>query len=124
MTPRTWRLALLTSCGLLVAAGLWAVWQWQYTPAAREAERHAQTRLTLYTTTLQGALESFAYLPGLLVRQPQVQAVLLDEAGIFDAQVNAHLAEVAERSGAEAIFLMDAEGVTVAASNHASEDSF
>lgn len=124
MTPRTWRLALLTSCGLLVAAGLWAVWQWQYTQAAREAERHAQTRLTLYTTTLQGALESFAYLPGLLVRQPQVQAVLLDEAGIFDAQVNAHLAEVAERSGAEAIFLMDAEGVTVAASNHASEDSF
>ncbi|MGY6563611.1 MAG: sensor histidine kinase [Halomonadaceae bacterium] len=124
MTPRTWRLALLMGCGLLVAAGLWAIWQWQYTQAAREAERHAQTRLALYTTTLQGALESFAYLPGLLVRQPQVQAVLLDEAGIFDAQVNAHLAEVAERSGAEAIFLMDAEGVTVAASNHASEDSF
>ena len=124
MTPRSWRLALLAVLGLLVAAGLWSVWQWQYAQAGREAERHAQTRLALYTTTLQGALERFAYLPGLLARQPLVQAALLDDLGIFDAQVNAHLAEVAERSGAEAIFLMDAEGVTVAASNHATEDSF
>lgn len=124
MSPRTWRLAALTGLALLVAAGLWSVWQWQYTQAVREAERHAQSRLALYTTTLQGALERFAYLPELLARQSLVQAALADEVGVFTDQVNRYLAQVAERSGAEAIFLMDAEGVTIAASNHASEDSF
>lgn len=124
MNPRTWRLAAFTSLAALVLAGMWLVWQWQYTQAMRDAERHAQNRLALYSSSLEGALERFVYLPGLLGGQPLVQAALMDDVGIFTDQVNAHLAEVAERSGAEAIFLMDAEGVTVAASNHATDDSF
>lgn len=124
MTLRLLRLSGLLGLGLLIVACLWLAWQWQYAQSEHDAKRHAQGRLALYTTTLQGALERFTYLPGLLAGQPLVQAALVDETGIFDAQVNAHLATVAERSGAEAIFLMNAEGVTVAASNHATEDSF
>lgn len=124
MTPRLLRLSGLLGLGLLIVAGLWLAWQWQYAQSEHDAKHHAQGRLALYTTTLQGSLERFAYLPGLLADQPLVQAALVDETGIFDAQVNAHLATVAERSGAEAIFLMDVEGVTIAASNHATEDSF
>ncbi|PAU75796.1 histidine kinase [Halomonas salipaludis] len=121
---RNWGIAAFTGLALLVLAGLWLIWQWQYTQAMQDAERHAQNRLALYSSSLEGALERFAYLPRLLGRQPLVQAALMDDVGIFADQVNAHLAEVAERSGAEAIFLMDAQGVTVAASNHATDDSF
>ncbi|WP_236617141.1 sensor histidine kinase [Litchfieldella anticariensis] len=112
------------SLAVLVAVGLWSVWHWQYTQAAREAERHAHNRLTLYSSSLQGALERFAYLPGLLAQQTLIQAALTDETRLLATQANDYLSLVAERSGAEAIFLMDAQGVTIAASNHAEDDSF
>lgn len=124
MTPRAWRLAILLGLALPVVAGLWSVWHWQYARATLEAEHHARNRLALYGTTLQGALERFSYLPGLMAHQPLVRTALADEADAFTAQVNDYLALVAERSGAEAIFLTDDRGVTVAASNHAGEDSF
>lgn len=122
--PRLLRLSGLIGLTLLIITGLWLAWHWQYAQAERDARHHAHGRLALYTTTLQGALERFTYLPGLLARQPLIRAALDDEAGIFTPQVNTYLEEVAQRSGAEAIFLMDAEGATVAASNHAMDDSF
>lgn len=103
---------------------LWWLWHWQYAQAQAEARRHAEARLALYGSSLEGAQERFTYLPDLLARQPLVQAALLDPAGVFLPQVNAYLARVAERSGAEAIFLVDAEGITLASSNHAGPDSF
>lgn len=124
MTQRILRLAFLTAMAVLVTASLWSIWQWQYTQAARDAEHYAHSRLALYATTFQGALERFAYLPGLLARQPLVQAALMDEVGVFTPQVNTYLKAVAERSGAEAIFLLNRDGTTVSASNHDSDDSF
>ncbi|MFC3283288.1 sensor histidine kinase [Litchfieldella rifensis] len=113
------------TCAAVVILGLlWWVWHWQFDQATREAERYADNRLALYTSSLQGALERFTYLPELLARQPLVQAALVDEVGVFTEQVNAYLALVAERSGAEAIFLMNAEGLTLAASNHGDDQSF
>lgn len=124
MSRRGIRRLLLASLAALALISLWWLWHWQYAQAQAEARRHAEARLALYGSSLQGALERFTYLPDLLARQPLVQAALLDPAGVFLPQVNAHLARVAERSGAEAIFLVDAEGVTLASSNHAGPDSF
>lgn len=107
-----------------LALVLWWVWHWQLERVTHEARQHADSRLALYTGSLDGALERFSYLPGLLARHSLVQAAAVDEVGVFTAQVNRYLAQVAERSGAKAIFLMDDEGVTIAASNHADEDSF
>ncbi len=118
------RRLVLTALATLALASLWWLWHWQYAQAQAEARRHAEARLALYGSSLQGALERFTYLPGLLARQPLVQAALLDPAGVFLPQVNAYLAQVAERSGAEAIFLVDAQGVTLASSNHDRPDSF
>ncbi|MDI5932437.1 ATP-binding protein [Halomonas kalidii] len=117
------RLPVLCLVGVALAS-LWWLWQWQYAQSEVEARRHADNRLSLYGSSLQGALERFSYLPGLLAHQPQIQAALLDPAEIFVPQVNAFLALVAERSGAEVIFLLDAEGRTLASSNHAEADSF
>lgn len=107
-----------------LAVVLWWVWHWQLERTTNEARQHADSRLALYTSSLNGALERFTYLPGLLARHSLVQAAVVDEVGVFTEQVNQYLARVAERSGAEAIFLMDDQGVTIAASNHASEESF
>lgn len=117
------RLLILSLAGVALAS-LWWLWHWQYDQSEAEARRHADNRLSLYGSSLQGALDSFSYLPGLLAHQPQIQAALLDPGGILVPQVNDFLALVAERSGAEVIFLLDAEGRTLASSNHAEADSF
>ncbi|MGR4070206.1 sensor histidine kinase [Billgrantia sp. C5P2] len=120
-----WQRRLLTLCLVGAAlASLWWLWHWQYAQSEAEARRHADNRLSLYGSSLQGALERSSYLPGLLAQQTQIQAALLDPAGILVPQVNDFLALVAERSGAEVIFLLDAEGLTLASSNHAEADSF
>lgn len=121
---RRLRRLLLTVTGALVVVLLWWVWHWQLANATREARAHADTRLALYTSSLEGALERFTYLPGLLARQPLMRAALHDASGPLDAQVNAHLQRVAARSGAQAIYLMNDQGLTVAASNHALPHSF
>ncbi|MFC7368847.1 sensor histidine kinase [Vreelandella zhaodongensis] len=119
MSRKIWLRALvLASLMVLSLLGLWWLWHWQYSQAHADAQRHANNRLALYASSLQGALERFTYLPDLLARQPLVQAALLDSAEVFLPQVNAHLAQVAESSGAELIFLVDNQGMTLASSNY------
>jgi len=120
---RLGRLTIAITAAAL-AVMLWWVWHWQLERVTNEARRHADSRLALYSSSLNGALERFTYLPGLLARHSLVQAAVVDEVGVFTEQVNRYLAHVAESSGAEAIFLMDDEGVTIAASNYASDASF
>lgn len=125
MSRKIWLYALvLASLIVLSLLGLWWLWHWQYSHAEADAQRHANTRLALYTSSLQGALERFTYLPDLLARQPLVQAALREPSELLLSPVNQHLAEVAERSGADAIFLMNEQGVTLASSNYALEQSF
>ncbi|MDN3554641.1 sensor histidine kinase [Halomonas maura] len=121
---RPWRRVLLTAVGLLAATLWWCVWQWQFQQSLEAAHQHAQNRLSLYTTTLEGALARFAYLPRLLAGQPLVQAAVADGRERAIDRVNRHLQRVAEDAGAEAIFLLDRRGDTMASSNHASADSF
>ncbi|WP_245704145.1 sensor histidine kinase [Modicisalibacter muralis] len=118
------RRLLLIVTGALVVVLLWWVWHWQLGSATREARAHADTRLALYASSLEGALDRFVYLPGLLARQPLVRTALHDASAPLNARVNEHLQRVAERSGAQAIYLMNDQGLTIAASNHATPHSF
>ncbi|MCG7601396.1 ATP-binding protein [Halomonas sp. McH1-25] len=115
---------LIGGLSVLVVVSLWWVWHWQLTGETREAIRHAESRLALYSSSLEGALQRFTYLPGLLARQPLIRSALTEEAATGSERINEHLARVAERSGAEAIYLMDTQGDTLAASNYASAQSF
>ena len=121
---RRLRRLLVSGVGLVVAAMLWWVWHWQLDAAMREARRHADARLALYTSSLDGALARFAYLPDLLARQPLIQSALGVDNPAVIRRVNRHLARVAADSEAEAIYLMNRRGLTVAASNHAAPGSF
>ncbi|WP_136248991.1 sensor histidine kinase [Halomonas borealis] len=121
---RPWRMALLSAAGLLAATLWWCVWQWQLQQSLDVARQHADNRLSLYSTTLEGALARFSYLPRLLAGQSRVRSAVDGDSSGEAERASRYLERVAEDAGAEAIFLLDRRGVTVASSNHASADSF
>lgn len=125
MSRKIWlRVLVLASLFVLSLLSLWWLWHWQYSQAQANAQHHANNRLALYTSSLQGALERFTYLPGLLAQQPLIQAALREPSDLLLSSANQHLARVAARSGADTIFLMDDQGVTLASSNYQLDQSF
>ncbi len=115
---RPWRTAALIGVVLLGFVGL-------YLTAAslfRAAETtRATARLTLYHATLTEALNRYSHLPFVLAQDP----ILRDATeGKNLGQLNLRLAEVAARTDLEAVYVMDATGLTIAASNHDSPLTF
>lgn len=81
----------------------------------------AAARLTLYRSTLEAELRHFAHLPFLLSLDPVVaQAV----KGSAPADLDYRLARFAQSAGLDAMYLMDEDGLTIAASNARSANSF
>ncbi|MBL6431619.1 MAG: hypothetical protein HPM95_12565 [Alphaproteobacteria bacterium] len=105
---------------MLAAAVFAADWVERQSEASSDAR--ARERLTLYRETLLRELEKFRYLPYLVARDPRATAVL-DDPGEADA-ANLFLKELAAATGAEALFVMNAKGRTVAASNFDTASSF
>ncbi|MCJ8335139.1 MAG: ATP-binding protein [Epibacterium sp.] len=81
----------------------------------------AEARLSLYTNAVEAELENFAHLPFLLSLDPVVTRTL---AGSDPEALNKRLARIAQSAGVDAIYLMDASGLTIAASNARSANSF
>ncbi|MEP2894574.1 ATP-binding protein [Roseibium sp.] len=82
----------------------------------RETVDHkAAERLTLYRQTILGEYEKYRYLPYMLARDPRATVVL--NMGRPTESTNRFLEEVAEKSGADLLFVMDRHGRTLAASN-------
>ena len=113
---RRWPVLSLAGLMLCVAAYL-GVGQVVLQQAAQES----QSRVTFYTTTLRDALNRLDHLPFVVARDAQVVAAL---AGATPEALNPLLAAYSERAEAEAIYVMDINGQTLAASNYASAQSF
>lgn len=81
--------------------------------------------LTLAVEGLNGSLRRFEALPGLIAERPELARALRDPAdGALISQVNDDLHLTAEAVGLSDIYLIDAAGLTIAASNHWKELSF
>ncbi len=106
---------------LAVIIGL-SAYQLAYLRAEQNALSISDNRMTIYSATLRSALERLAHLPGAIAIHPDVADVLT--AGSRLDSFNEYLGKVAESANAAALYLMNPEGVTVAASNYATEDSF
>ncbi|MBS8261469.1 sensor histidine kinase [Roseibium polysiphoniae] len=78
-------------------------------------DQKAAERLTLYRQTILGEYEKYRYLPYMLARDPRATVVL--NMGRPTESANRFLEEVAEKSGADLLFVMDRQGRTLAASN-------
>lgn len=117
---RGWALALLPPLVIVAAAALLSALAEQR--GQEESAQRARERLSLYRETVMRELEKFRYLPHVLARDPRATAVL-DDAAAADAS-NRFLKEMAATTGADALFVMNGDGLTVAASNFDSVGSF
>ncbi|MEO0401567.1 MAG: cache domain-containing protein, partial [Pseudomonadota bacterium] len=81
----------------------------------------AAARLTLYRSTLESELRHFAHVPFLLSLDPVVARTL---TGAPPRDLDYRLARIAQSAGLDAMYLMDSNGLTIAASNANSTNSF
>lgn len=108
---------------ILLCATIAYAWSWRIF-GSRLVEG-AQERLALYETSLDAAVERFRYLPEFMALTEPVRALLdspSDEARAVEA--NAHLRRITQSAGADVLFVMNAEGLTLASSNAGEPGSF
>jgi two-component system C4-dicarboxylate transport sensor histidine kinase DctB len=111
-------------------AGLWlfAVWwtfQWFHQSALQTTAEQTAATLQLQVRDLQGSVDKYEHLP-YLVGAERTLSALLQSPGDSDLveQANRYLAFAQQRSDVAAIYLIDPQGQTLAASNWASAHSF
>ena len=80
----------------------------------RRAATETSNRAAVFADTIDASLGRLDHLPFVIANVPQVQDAL--ETGRTDA-INHLLADFAKRAQAEAIFVLDPEGLTIASSN-------
>jgi len=112
------RTLLLILLFLGIAAG--AYWASARYFRAGEVTR-AEGRLSLYRSTVVAELNRFSHLTFVLSQDP---FVIETANGGPTGPLDARLAEFAEQAGLDAIYLMDADGLTISASNAGQPGSF
>ena len=123
--PSASRLGLTAAALAVTAVVFWQTAHWaRILESDRISERSHQT-LSLIVGTLRGGLDKHRYLPQALAAD---EALLGPVLGTADADavmaVNIELERLNQVSGALDIYLMNAEGLTVAASNWNAEKTF
>ena len=86
--------------------------------------KNGQT-LDLFVANLTGTLQRYEVLPQIMGRLPSMQQALLaptDKQSVHTA--NTLLQRIQQQTGADVIYLMDTQGLTLAASNWDAERSF
>ncbi|MFN4157146.1 MAG: ATP-binding protein [Gemmobacter sp.] len=126
MTQRRSGLALIVAP--LLAAVLLAGWVAHGVALRRaldDTARRGDGTLDLAVASLRGQLQRFERLPALIAAQPQVRALAADPLNPATAgDTNDFLRRIQEGLGASDVYLMDRQGITRAASNHATPTSF
>jgi two-component system C4-dicarboxylate transport sensor histidine kinase DctB len=109
----------------LLVALLWGVGEWTQRNELGlkiQALRHA---LDAHALGLQATAERFDFLPLASARHPAVQALLQSPQDPGAARTaNAYLEDLNRAVGSSALYLMDRQGLTLAASNWRGADSF
>ena len=117
----------LASVLVLLASALagWLAWTTTLDRLLDETARRGDNVLQLAVSALAGQLDRYERLPSLIAEQTVIRQLAADpENPVLRAQVNGYLERIQGQLGASDIYLMDARGETVAASNHATPTSF
>ncbi|MEE4137100.1 MAG: cache domain-containing protein, partial [Desulforhopalus sp.] len=110
---------------LLSAGALYLLAGWTYRHGLTELEEHGNARLELYINYLQGVLEKYESLPQLLAIDEHLVRALLDP---LDPQrietLNRYLETINKVSDTLDTYLMNRDGLTIAASNWQNKHPF
>lgn len=106
-------------CGLAMAAYLFA-----HEAGMDRLAGQLRDRLTLSQRAVESEIERFAYLPQVLGEDNRVLGLLAQPSADRVDQVNAYLTSVAEHAQADVVYLIDRNGLTLAASNWDLPSSF
>jgi two-component system C4-dicarboxylate transport sensor histidine kinase DctB len=112
---------LLTAGLLLALCLIWRAGIWTYEAELDALSETGEERLSLYTGTLLGAINRYAYLPYVLANNESVKEML--KSGHAEA-TNQLLEDLNKVSGSAALYIMDKSGDTLASSNWRDELSF
>ena len=115
----------LFALAILLSGVLWVTARVTEASSLEQLLNRGNQDLRLYIANIRRELDRYEYLPKLLVADYRVKALLSKPWNVQDrVDLNRYLAFVAKSSGASDIYLMDAKGVTLAASNWNQSDSF
>ena len=107
----------------LLGASLWSIERLAKGSALTAAQQTGRNEARIIAASLNSELEKFSLVPLVLARDPQVRALLTGTADDV-ASLNRRLEELARQTNAAAIYLMNEDGLTLAASNWRLETSF
>lgn len=119
--PKSRRAAAFAVAGAALCVCLFTLFHVAHDWVARDEIGRAEARATLYRSAVSAAIKRLEHLPGLLAEDPLVEAAA---RGGPRQTLNARLERIANDVEVEAIYLMDADGLTIAASNHAGAQTF
>lgn len=120
--PRlAWGAACLFAAGVAVVAA----YAWGERAGMRDMAQGVEHRLDIYAGGLQSELTRYDYLPGILSLNKDVIALLKDPGNPERiARVNRYLETVNLKAGSSEIYVMNMDGLTLAASNWNRPPSF
>ncbi|MBJ7440124.1 MAG: sensor histidine kinase [Sphingopyxis sp.] len=125
LAPGRSRLLVATVAGavtLLLAALVLS--QWATRHARSEADAEARQNSGAHLSLLESELQKFRLLPRVLTEFPDVRLALARQSDTASMRLNRELEQLARRTDAAVIYVLDREGTTIAASNWQAPASF
>ncbi|MFN3845830.1 MAG: ATP-binding protein [Paracoccaceae bacterium] len=122
---RPWLFGAAALALLLCAVAGSFTWRQSLAKSFDDTARRGDNVLLLATTALSGELERFERLPPLIAEQDVIRRLVLapDNPALVNT-ANTFLRRIQRQLGATDIYLMDATGLTIAASNFDTDTSF
>lgn len=116
-------MALLAAAAVILGAG-WVTHRAALHSGLEGQRETAAARMTLLVAALDATVERFRYLPTVLAQADVIQDVYRDPSPAAVAAANEYLRLLNDAAGSFALFVMDVDGVAIAASNFGEESSF
>lgn len=116
-------IAVATGLAILLLAGV-GLAHWAADRAGAQTAVEAQQNARAHASLLESELQKFRLLPRVLTEFPDVRAALADKSDAASRRLNRELEQLAARTDAAVIYVLDADGTTIAASNWQSPTSF
>jgi len=125
METRRSRLTVGAFCLLLIPVILWQAGVWSHHAAVVTLKREGEQRMIIYRSALQSEFEKYEFHPVLLARVDDFVRLLINPDDKKQKEwVNRRLDELNAIAKTSATYLMDRNGLTLAASNWQTETSF